>query len=258
MFVTINRTVRAWLLGALGVLAVLAVARLSLGISGWRAAWPAGSSDLVIQRGPSDRRTVALTFDVVEGDTVPVQVLDVLRWRQVRATFFVTGHWARGHRELLRRMVDEGHQVESRGDGEAPLTGRPVEALQSDLQRGVEAVARITGRPVRFLRPPALAYDDRVLAAAGRLGLRVVLWSLDAHDWMSPGVDYLVDRVARETRPGSIVLLHASDFAPQTPQALAGMLDALGRAGLRPVTLGELLEGAGDHPTGFQAHRGQG
>ena len=245
MFITLDRTARAWLLGFLGVLAVLAVARLSLFLGRPVPALPASTAAAVIREGPGEARQVALTFDVIEGDRIPLQVLDVLRWRHARATFFVSGPWARAHPGLVRRMAEEGHQVETRGEQPGPPVEGPPAALAAQLQRSAAALRDLTGQPIRFFRPPAGAAGPAVVEAARQAGLQVVLWTLDAQDWMNPGTDYVVDRVARHARPGSIILLHASDFARQTPRALPGILEALAASGLRPVALGELLGGEG-------------
>lgn len=248
-----DRVTRSRLAILAGILVLLAATRLALELAAARRVLPAAAGDAVLREVATDRRQVALTFDVMEGDRVVGEVLDTLARMRARATFFVTGAWARDHGGLVGRMARDGHQVETLGWRGAPLAGRPEREVLQELRESRAAVERQTGRPVRFLRPPAGGHDAGVLAAARQEGLRVVLWSLDSHDWTNPGVDYIVDRVTGRARPGSVVLLTASDFAPQTPRAVPGILEGLAREGLRPVTLDALLQegqggGAGGTP----------
>ncbi|WP_460038790.1 polysaccharide deacetylase family protein [Thermaerobacter litoralis] len=267
MFIALGRAGRAWLVALAGLAAILGLARLTLPwerspIPGPQlpagrpaVAPPAGTAGKAVVRVPAEAAgpRVALTFDVLEGDTVVVQVLDLLAGRRVPATFFVTAPWARAHPDLVRQMVAAGHEVALREapgpqagallDGEAaPGQGVAPQRWQEDAA----ALARLTGRAVRFVRPAWTGLWDPAgggpvpegLEVAG--GLQPVLWSLDLQDWMNPGVDYVVHR-ARMARPGDILLLQASDFARQTPRALLRVLDALAEAGLKPSPLGALL-----------------
>ncbi|HEY8393675.1 MAG TPA: polysaccharide deacetylase family protein [Thermaerobacter sp.] len=251
MHFALDRATRSRLVVLAGILALLAAVRLALELPAARQVLPAAAGDAVLREVATDRRQVALTFDVMEGSGVPSQVLDALARMRVRATFFASGSWARDHGDLLRRMAKEGHQVETLGFRAGSVADRPVQQVLRELRQSVTTIQQETGRPVRFLRPPAGGYDAGVLAAAREAGLRVVLWSLDSHDWANPGVDYIVDRVARHARPGSIVRLSASDFASQTPRAVPAIVEELAREGLRPVTLDALLQdgrkGSGGH-----------
>ena len=282
MFITLGRSARVWLVAVVGLVAVLALARAALpwhrAEPGGPAAGRGGEPDQPAAGAPAPGtgagapggNRVALTFDVLEGDAVVVQVLDVLSWRRVPAAFFVTLRWAQGHRELVRRMVDDGHEVglreEPRGARRRPSASRgtarggatDADGASTDgvrWEREAAALARLTGRPIRFVRPalvglwhggeegdagPAVSDGGGGASPAAGVPLRTVLWSLDLQDWMNPGVDYVVHRV-QAARPGDILLLQASDFARQTPRALPRVLDALAERGLEPVALQQLL-----------------
>ncbi|QIA27002.1 polysaccharide deacetylase family protein [Thermaerobacter sp. PB12/4term] len=285
MFITLGRSGRAWLLFLAGLATVLGLARLTLpwerppldGMDagpGRPVAAPAGGERAAVTRGPEEGRQVALTFDVLEGERVVVQVLDALAWRRTPATFFVTGLWARAHPDLVRQMVAAGHEVALRqpprpgagagleggpsGPGPGRGSGRPGPAgggPDPGLYEEATRLARLSGQPVRYVRPAQVGLVEPAGAPgpgggpAGRppQGVRPVLWSLDLQDWMNPGTDYIVYR-AGQARPGDILLLQASDFARQTPRALPRVLDQLAQLGLRPVTLSTLL-GEGDAAT---------
>ncbi|EKP93951.1 polysaccharide deacetylase family protein [Thermaerobacter subterraneus] len=278
MFITLGRSGRTWLLFLAGLATVLGLARLTLpwerppldGMDagpGRPVAAPAGGERAAVTRGPEEGRQVALTFDVLEGERVVLQVLDTLAWRRTPATFFVTGLWAQGHPDLVRQMVAAGHEVALReplrpgaaleggppGPGPGRRSGRPgAGGADPGLQEEAARLARLAGQPVRYVRPAQVGLLEPAGAPgpaggpAGRApqGVRPVLWSLDLQDWMNPGTDYIAYR-AGQARPGDILLLQASDFARQTPRALPRVLDQLAQRGLRPVTLSTLLGKAG-------------
>lgn len=267
MFITLGRSGRAWLVALAGLVVVLGLARLTLswersplsGLdpgAGRPASAPPPVDGAAITRGSEAAGSrVALTFDVLEGEAVVLQVMDVLAWRRVPATFFVTSLWARTHPQLVRQMVAAGHEVALR---QAPrpeagaLPDRDRTAEDPRLQEEAAGLARITGRPVRYVRPALVGLVAPAARGAGTgrpvpggpQGLRPLLWSLDLQDWMNPGVDYIAFR-AGQAMPGEVLLLQASDFARQTPRALPRVLDALADAGLQPVPLSRLLGEAG-------------
>ncbi|HEY8416156.1 MAG TPA: polysaccharide deacetylase family protein, partial [Thermaerobacter sp.] len=92
-----DRVTRSRLAILAGILVLLAATRLALELAAARRVLPAAAGDAVLREVATDRRRVALTFDVMEGDRVVGEVLDTLARMRARATFFVTGAWARDH-----------------------------------------------------------------------------------------------------------------------------------------------------------------
>ena len=119
-----------------------------------------------------------------------------------------------------------------------PFDRLPAARLRDEIAAGRRALDPFGVRPVGF-RPPGGAASPAVLAAAGRLGERTVLWTVDPADWR-PGVtaDQLVQRVLAAARPGAIVLLHdGGGDRSATVAALPGIIDGLRRLGLTLATL---------------------
>lgn len=186
-------------------------------------------------------KPVVLTFNIAWGQQVPMEILEQLQAAQVRATFFVSGPWAVENVNLLRKMVEAGHDVGTLGHQTVNLASMDRQQVKAELSSSIEAITS-AGAPVPvFFRPPGGAYNDDVLAAAHELGLLTVLWSVDARDWLSPGTDAIVAAVARDTQPGSIVLLHASDHNRQTVQALKRVIDQLRQKELNIIPLSAAL-----------------
>jgi hypothetical protein len=105
-------------------------------------------------------------------------------------------------------------------------------------------LARLAGRPVRLLRPPDGAYDKTVVDLLATRRLQLILWTVDSRDWARPGVRRILATVARELRPGAIILLHdGGGDRSQTVAALPALLRQLHARGYRAVALPPVQRG---------------
>lgn len=203
---------------------------------------PAG----VYLRGDRRYRLVALTFDDGPDGVFTPQVLDVLKRHGVRATFFLVGKRAAARPDLVRRMVAEGHEIGNHSWDHAELTRMDSRRVHAELAETHQLLRRLSGRPVRLLRPPYGAVNATVLKEAGALGYRTVLWNVDSLDWR-PDVDRdgVLHNVLPNVRNGSIVLQHAAggkgEDLSNTVAALPLLIRTLRGQGYRLVTLSELL-----------------
>ncbi|SDK16445.1 polysaccharide deacetylase family protein [Nonomuraea jiangxiensis] len=183
-------------------------------------------------------KCVALTFDDGPGRYTG-KLLDLLRKRDVRATFFVVGQMVaedRGGR-ITRRIADEGHELGNHSWSHPSLPGLSHEQLEHQLRRTESIVLRLTGIRMRMMRPPYGATDEKVAAEARREGLAQIMWNVDTLDWRDRVASVVAKRAGRAT-PGSIVLLH--DIHASTVDAVPEILDTLGKKGFTFVTVSEL------------------
>ena len=197
-----------------------------------------------VYRVTAARDAVALTFDISWGEVSPTRVLDVLRSKGVRCTFFLSGPWAAAHPDVVRRIAGEGHEVASHGYHHDNYSQLSKERIVQDLRKTREILTGLAGHEARLLRPPNGDFDDHSIMAATEEGYLTIIWSLDSHDWMNPGVDYMINRL-KMAQAGDIILCHASDSARETYLALSAGIDAIRAKGLKLVTLTELLGMAG-------------
>src|SRR5690606_24486835 len=191
----------------------------------------------------TERPQVALTFDISWGTSTVGPVLDILREKNVKATFFLSGFWAKRHADIARRIVADGHEIASHGDAHVNLSRYGADDIAKNIMTAHRDLEEATGRTPRFFRPPNGDYDDLVVATARELGYETVIWSLDTIDWKNPGPDFMIQRVRENVFRGDIILMHASDSSKQIHVALPHTIDNLRRDGFEPVTLGELLAG---------------
>jgi peptidoglycan/xylan/chitin deacetylase (PgdA/CDA1 family) len=194
-------------------------------------------------------KPVSLTFD--DGPSAWTgDVLELLREYEARATFFVIGARVRERPGLLRRIVDEGHEVGSHTLTHPRLTEIEDHEVRSEILGGADAVEEVLGERPRLFRAPGFHADERVLAIVEELGLEAVFADVDPRDW-EPGKDsHMIFRLTiAGLREGAIVDLHdgyppppttARDDCTATVEALEHLLPCLRAEDYEAVTISEL------------------
>lgn len=198
--------------------------------------------------GITDGSHVALTFDDGPDPVSTPSFLDLLDAHQRRATFFLMGEHVAAHPRLVADMSRRGHELGVHGWDHRPTALTSPARLTTELTRTAGLLSDVSGRPVRWYRPPYGVLSAAALVAARRAGLRTVLWSAWGRDWEARATPASVVRIVERTlRPGGTVLLHDTDrtSAPgswiTTLAATASLLDAWAEAGWQVGPLGEHL-----------------
>jgi peptidoglycan/xylan/chitin deacetylase (PgdA/CDA1 family) len=204
---------------------------------------------VVITKGPSHRKVVALTFDAGSDPGSTTQILDILAADHVRATFGITGVWAQANPALLRRIAASGHQIVNHSWDHQSFTGvstntSPLVASQisQELERSENVIRQLSGAGTKgWFRPPYGDRDRRVDAAAGAAGYRYeLLWSVDTLGWKGVSPDIVLQRCLTAAVPGEIILMHVGS-ASTDAAALPAVIAALQARGYDFAHASELL-----------------
>lgn len=187
-------------------------------------------------------KVAALTFDISWGTKTPAPVVEILKEKKVRSTFFLSGPWVMNHSELARLIKDGGHELASHGHKHINYSQLSEEGIAEQLRLAHQSIKEVLGAEPNLIRTPNGDYDDRVVRVIRAGGYEVIQWSVDSLDWMNPGVDRIINRVLSLVHPGAIILMHASDSCQQTTTALPAVIDGLRAKGYRLVTVSELLK----------------
>src|SRR6266699_7729 len=200
-------------------------------------------------QGAGGEHQVAITFDDGPDPRWTPKILDILKAANVKATFFVVGVNAERYPELVRRIVNEGHEVGNHTYYHPNLALCWPEHIRLELNATQLLLETITGRATTLFRPPYAADTGPTdlseltpLKIAADLNYLVVLENIDPQDWAKPGADIILQRVKQQRHDGNIILLHdAGGDRSQTVAALPRILDWLQARNDSIIPLSKLL-----------------
>lgn len=188
----------------------------------------------------TNERYVALTFDDGPNPETTIKLLDMLKARGVKATFFVLGSRASQNPAILKRMVAEGHEVANHSWNHPQLPKISRAAAEKQVEDTQAAVERAIGKKPIYIRPPYGAMTPALRAhLEQKYGLTFVYWSVDPLDWKNRNANTVREKVLSQVHPGAIILLH--DIHPTTVAAVPQMLDTLIARGYKFATTSEII-----------------
>lgn len=179
---------------------------------------------------------IAITFDDGPSAHCTGRLLDGLKERNVKATFFLIGKNAKENPELVKRLFEEGHLIGNHTYSHVDIAKVSGDEAKKEILDTDEVIYSITGKHVEYMRPPfgiwqrSLELDLEVLP---------VMWSIDPLDWTTENVDEIVNKVVTEAEENDIILLH--DCYDSSVDAALRIVDILKEKGFEFVTVDELI-----------------
>ncbi|WP_078393471.1 polysaccharide deacetylase family protein [Shouchella patagoniensis] len=203
---------------------------------------------VVFVKGDSASNQIALTFDDGPDPRFTGQVLEKLEAYNVPATFFVLGERVTANPDLLRRVIDGGHEIGNHTYSHLNLAEASVAQLEQELTETGDAVEAITGYRPSLFRPPYGFITREQVERLASLNYSVIGWDVDPLDWDGTPAAQVAQTVLQEAGAGSIILLHdGGDVDTENPEifsadALDEIIPALQNQGYTFVTVSELLD----------------
>lgn len=199
-------------------------------------------------QAPLSSNQVAITFDDGPDSKWTPLILDILKQYNVKATFFVLGVKVEDNPQLLRRILEEGHEIGIHSYTHPDMYIASEERILLELNASQRLIETITGHSTILFRPP---YSDCMPHTAAELkpfkiaqdmGYLTVAYTIDTEDWARPGVENILKRVRQQRSEGNIVLMHdAGGNREQTIEALPLIIEYLRKRGDNIVPLSEML-----------------
>ncbi|HEX5790731.1 MAG TPA: polysaccharide deacetylase family protein [Luteolibacter sp.] len=183
---------------------------------------------------------VAMTFDDGPHPENTPRLLNILRERNIKATFFVIGRSVEAYPHVVRRTVEEGHEIGNHTQTHRLLTSLGTSSLLWEMDACIRSVRNAAGVDMRVMRPPyggLTQYQRQVVHQ--QFGYPTILWSVDPLDWKNRVPSIVSSRIIQDTHPGAIILAH--DLHATTVAAMPYALDTLLYQGYRFVTVSQLL-----------------
>lgn len=228
------------------------------GRSGKRAVWVGALSGETVDKGvveePSDfvigsanvkpkgkKKYMALTFD--DGPSqYTQQILDILKERGAKATFFNLGKGAANNPKQSKAVLDAGCELASHTYAHANLPKLSAEELRAEISFGFDAIEKATSTRPQMIRAPYGAFTVKEWQRAGDLISCNVLWNIDTRDWERPGAKAITSNVLNHAHNGAIALMHdGGGNREQDIEALPDIIDGLHEAGYELITVSELM-----------------
>ena len=185
-------------------------------------------------------KSIYLTFDEGYENGCTSNILDILKAKNVRATFFVTYDYCEREPALVQRMLDEGHVVGNHSYTHPSFPDSSVDEVRGEIQKLHDYVKQTFDYEMTLIRFPMGEFSKQSLAVAKSLGYTSVFWSFAYMDWNvnnQPEPDVALEKSKSGTHPGGIVLLHA--VSQTNAQILGELIDFWHSEGYKLGIVGE-------------------
>ncbi|MDU1442139.1 MAG: delta-lactam-biosynthetic de-N-acetylase [Clostridium cochlearium] len=195
--------------------------------------------------GDTSEKVIYLTFDEGYENGYTGKILDVLKANNIKAAFFVVTPYIKTNKDLIKRMVDEGHlvcnhSVHHPSMAQVALKGK--EKFKEEFTGVEEIFKEVTGKEMpKFFRPPMGKYSELSLAYTKELGYKTIFWSFAYNDWnvdKQPDPESAKKRIVDKAHNGAIYLLHA--VSKTNTEILDSVIKELKAKGFRFASLEEL------------------
>lgn len=175
-----------------------------------------------------DEKNIILTFDQGYENGYTSKILDVLKEKNVKAIFFLTGDYAQKETELVQRMIDEGHCLGNHGMKHLKMSEISETELNEEIMSLHNLVLDKYGYEMQYLRPPCGEFSESSLKTIQNAGYKTIMWSFAYVDWnvdSQPDCQTAKEKILSSAHGGEIILLHS--VSQTNSLILAEVIDGL-------------------------------
>ncbi len=166
-------------------------------------------------------------------------LLEILKENKMKTTFFLTGYWVEKYPEMVKTIVQAGHEIGNHTYSHPHLNSLSEEEITTELEKVGNMIFELTELRPQLFRPPYGEYSNKVISTAEKCGYQTIQWSIDSLDWKELGKEPMVKRVTENLHPGAIVLFHNN--GKYTAEALPEIIDFVKSEGYEILPVSQLL-----------------
>ena len=181
-------------------------------------------------------KSIAISFDDGPGATTTPQLLQILKEKNVHATFFVLGENTAQHPDIVKQTAEAGHEIGNHTYDHQDLATLSAQSITEEVTKADTEIKKATGKTPTFVRPP---YGSITSVGASVIQRAIIEWSVDSEDWKTRNPDLILQKIQATVYDGAIILFH--DIYPETIRAVPQVIDYLQEQGYRITTVGDLL-----------------
>lgn len=194
----------------------------------------------VVCSGNTDKKEIAISFDDGPIEKHTPEILAILKTYNVPATFFCIGYRAAAHEGLLQQIITDGHLIGSHSYyHDYWFDMHAAKRMEAEMQQMQELVHRLTGKWLKWFRPPYGVTNPNVRKATLNMGYTAIGWNVRSLDTMIKEEAKLLQKVKQGLRPGAIFLFH--DTMQITVHILPLFLQYVKEQGYTIVALDKLI-----------------
>ena len=179
-------------------------------------------------------KSIAISFDDGPGATTTPQLLQMLKEKNVHATFFVLGENTAQHPEIVKQTAEAGHEIGNHTYDHQDLATLSAQSITEEVTKTDTEIKKVTGKTPTFVRPP---YGSITSVGASVIQRPIIEWSVDSEDWKTRNPDLILQKIQATVYDGAIILFH--DIYPETIRAVPQVIDYLQEQGYRITTVGD-------------------
>lgn len=184
-------------------------------------------------------KKIALTFDDGPSEFT-LEVLELLKKYNAKATFFCIGKNIETHPEILQKVIDEGHLVGNHSYSHSKFFDfYNAKKIKDELQKTDKLLEKFTSKKIHFFRPPYGVTTPSIRRALKITGHKTIGWNIRSLDGGTKNQKLIFNRIIKQVSPGGIVLLH--DTGSHSVLVLEQFLQFLQQNNYQVISIEELL-----------------
>lgn len=184
-------------------------------------------------------KKVALTFDAAWGADKTSKIVEILKQNNVGGTFFLVGFWSEKYQDKIKEIDGAGLDIGTHSNTHPKMSTLSPAQQESELMISSKLISNVTGKEVRFFRPPYGDYNDQLIMTCDKLKLQAIQWDVDSLDWKGLSAQQILTRVKSGVQNGSIILFHNN--SDHILEALPLVIEFLKSNGYEMVNLSGLV-----------------
>lgn len=187
----------------------------------------------------TDSKKIAITFDAAYGSEETTKIINILKEKNAKATFFLVGFWVEKYPELVKLLDESGIEIGTHSNTHPYMSKLTADQIRVELETSKNLITNITGKPVKFFRPPYGDYNDTLINVCDEIGLKTIQWSVDSLDWKGLNTSQMLARITPDIGNGGIILFHNN--SDHIVEALPIIIDTLLEQGYELVCISDLI-----------------
>lgn len=187
----------------------------------------------------TSEKLISITFDAAWGADKTKDIMDILEKHEAKATFFLVGFWIKEYPDLVKEIDERGFEIGNHSQSHLKMSTISEQEMQEEIQLVNNQIEQLINKKPKYFRPPFGDYNNQLIQTVENNQMQAIQWTVDSLDWKGIGATQILQRVAKSTKNGSIILCHNN--SDHIVEALPLVLAQLKGQGYKFVGLSELV-----------------